>query len=67
MYELVCYHGAKSIIGIPQFCAFLTNCITQSAHISKLVFLIDRTTLWQEFVMHHTIAIEENSEQNLYI
>ena len=33
----------------------------------KVVFLIDRTTLWQEFMMHHAIAIEENSEKNLYI
>ena len=29
--------------------------------------IIDRTTLWQEFMMHHAIAIEEDSEQNLHI
>ena len=51
----------------PQFCAFLTNCLAQSAHTFKVVFLFDRTTLWQEFMMHHAIAIEENSEQNLHI
>ena len=38
-----------------------------SARKSKVVFLIDRTTLRQEFMMLHTIAIEENSEQNLLI
>ena len=52
---------------IPQFCAFLTNCLAQSAHNFKTVCLIDRTTLWQKFMMHHTIALEENSEQNLHI
>ena len=30
-------------------------------------FLIDSTTLWQELMMHHAIAIEENNEQNLHI
>ena len=40
----------------PRFCAFLMNGFAQSAH----NFLIDRTTLWQEFMMHHGIAIEEN-------
>ena len=33
----------------------------------KVVFLIDRTTLWQEFMMHCDIAIEENSGHNLQI
>ena len=51
----------------PQFCAFLTKCFAQSVHNFKVVFLNDRTTLWQEFTMHHAIAIEENSEQNLHI
>ena len=32
-----------------------------------VVFLIDRTTLWQEFMIHHAIAIEENCQQNLHI
>ena len=51
----------------PQFCAFLTNCLPQSAHNFKVLFLIDGTTLWQEFMMHHAIAVEENSDQNLHI
>ena len=51
----------------PQFCAFLANCFAQSTHNFKVIFLIDRTTLWQEFMMHYAIAIEENSEQNLHI
>ena len=51
----------------PQFYAYLTYCFAQLAHNFKVVFLIDHTTLWQEFMMHHTIAIEENSEQNLNI
>ena len=43
------------------------NCLAQSAYNFKVVLLIDRTTLEQEFMMYHAIAIEENSEQNLYI
>ena len=43
----------------PQLCRFLTNCFTQSPHNFKAVFLIDRTTLWQELFMHHAIAIKE--------
>ena len=31
----------------PEFCAFLSNCVEQSAHSFKVVFLIYRTTLWQ--------------------
>ena len=44
----------------------LTNCFAHLAHNFKVVFLIHRTTLWQEFMMHHVIAIEENSRQNFY-
>ena len=52
----------------PQFCAFLTNYFAQSAHNFKIVFLIERTTLRQIFMMHHAIAIEvKKSEQNLHI
>ena len=47
----------------PQLCAFVTKCFAQSAHNFNVVFLIDHTTLWQEFMMHHAIAIEENTEQ----
>ena len=43
------------------------NCCSQSAYNFKIAFLIDRTTLWQEFMRHHVIVIEENSEQNLHI
>ena len=32
----------------PQFYAFLTNCFAKSAHSFKVVFLIDRMTLWQD-------------------
>ena len=55
----------------PHFCAFLTNWFAYSAHNFKVVLIIDRTTKnrwsWQEFIMHHDIAIEKNSEQNLHI
>ena len=51
----------------PQFRALLTNCFVQLAHNFMIVFLIDSTTLWKEFVMHHAIEIELNSEQNLHI
>ena len=57
----------KPWLSFPQFCEFRTNCFAQLALNFKVVFLIDRTTLWQEFMMHHAIAIEENSEQNLNI
>ena len=33
-----------------QSCAFLTNFYTWSTHNFNVVFLIDRTTLWQEFI-----------------
>ena len=46
---------------------FLTDCFAQSAHNFIVVVLINRTTLWHEFIMHNAIAIEENSEQNLHI
>ena len=55
MCELVSYRDAKSMFG---FATIL--CVSDK-------LLIDRTTLWQEFMMHHAIAIEENSEQNLHI
>ena len=38
----------------PQFCAFPRKCFAQSAHNFKVVCLIDRATLWQEFMMHTT-------------
>ena len=34
--------------------AIRQNCFAQSANNFKVVLLIDRTILWQEFVMHHT-------------
>ena len=43
------------------------NNLAQSAHNFKLVFLIGRTTLWQEFMIYHAFAIEENGKQNLHI
>ena len=46
---------------------FLTYYFAQSAHNLKVVFLIDRTILWREFMMHHVNAIEENNKQNLHI
>ena len=63
MGELVRYHSAKSMIG---FSTIL--CVSdESAHNFKVVFLIDHTTFWHEFMMHHAIEIKENREQNLYI
>ena len=52
---------------LPQFCPFLTNCFVQSAYSFKVLFPVDHTTLRQEFMMHHAIAIKENSKQNLHI
>ena len=62
MCDLVRYHGTKSMIG---FSTIL--CVSDELHNFKVVFLINRTSLWQEFMMHHAIAIEENSEQNHHI
>ena len=36
-------------------------------YLFKFVYLIDLTTLWQEFIMHRAFAIERNSQQNLHI
>ena len=57
----------KPWLVFPQIYALLTNCFAQSAHNFKSVFLINRTTLWQAFMMQHAIAIQENSEQNIQI
>ena len=43
-------------LDFPQFCVFLTNCFMQSAYNFKVVFLIERTTLWQEFMMYYAIC-----------
>ena len=56
----------NSLLVFPQFCAFLTLFLTIGVYF-KVVFLIDCMTLWQEFMIHHAIAIEENCEQNPYI
>ena len=57
----------NSLLVFPQFCAYLTNCLSQSAHNFQVVFLIDRTTLWQEFMMQHGIANEEKSKTTFTI
>ena len=44
-----------------------TNYFTKMADNFKVVFLIDPTILWQEFMMHHAIAIEENNKHDLHI
>ena len=67
MCELVRYHDAKSMIGFSTILCVRDELLAQSAHNFKVVFLINRTTLWQEFMLHHSIAIEDNSEQNLHI
>lgn len=41
----------------PQFYTFLTNCFAHMVHNFKMVLLIDRTTLCQEFMMFHITAI----------
>ena len=43
------------------------NCFVQSASNFKVVYLVDRTVLWLEFIVHYAFEIEENSEQILYI
>ena len=35
------------------------------AHNFKIVFLIDHSTMWQEFIRLHAIAIKENSPSHL--
>ena len=55
MCELVRYHGAKSMIDFSTILCVFDELV---------VFLIDRTTLWQEFMIHHAIAIEENTNSD---
>ena len=55
MCRLMRYHGVKPMTAFSQFCALLTNFFVQSVRNFK-VLLIKRTTLWQEFIMHHAIA-----------
>ena len=50
-----------------QFCVFLVNYFVKSAHNFKAVFLINYTTLWQEFIMHNAIVVDKNSEQNSHV
>ena len=57
----------KPVFVLPQIRAFLADCFAQIAHNLQVIFLIDRTTLWQELMMHHAPAIEENCEQNLHV
>ena len=54
-------------LAFPQSCVFLTNYFKQSVLNFKVVFLINRTTLWQEFIMHLAIAIEENAFDRTYL
>ena len=57
-------HVQASMLGAKPMIEFSTiQCVSeellraQSAHNFKRVFLIDSTTLWHEFMMHHAIAI----------
>ena len=48
----------------PQICESLTNDLAESEHNFNVVFFIARTTLWQEFTIHNSLAIEEKCKQN---
>ena len=67
MCELVHYRDAESMIFFPQFRSFEPYCFTQTLHNFLVVFLINRTTCWQELMMHHAIVIEENSDKPSYL
>ena len=67
MCKLMRYHRAKFMIVYSTILCFSDELLRAIGEYLKVVFLIDRTALCQEFVMHHAIAIVENSEQNLYI
>ncbi|KAG8251670.1 hypothetical protein J6590_074930 [Homalodisca vitripennis] len=54
----------KSIFVFSQIRVFLVDCF---AHNLQVIFLIHRSTLWQELMMHHAPAIEENCKQNFHI
>ena len=45
----------KPIFVLPQIRAFLTNCFSQFVHNLHLIFLIFRSTLWQELMIHHEL------------
>ena len=57
----------KSILILAQIRALLVDCFAQIAHTLQVMFLIDRSTLWRELMIHHAPAIEENCKQNLHI
>ena len=38
----------------------ISDCFAQIAHNLQVIFIIDRSTLWQELMMHHAPAIEES-------
>ena len=63
MCELVRYHGAKSMIDFSRILCGFDKLIRAIGPQLQGSIRIDRTTLWQEFMMHHAIAIDENSEQ----
>jgi hypothetical protein len=52
----------KSIFVLPQIWA---DFFAQIAHNLQIIFLIDRSILWQEFMMHHAPTTKENCKQNL--
>ncbi|UYV81481.1 hypothetical protein LAZ67_20001327 [Cordylochernes scorpioides] len=57
----------KPIFVLPQIRAFLAVCFAQIVHNLQVIFLIDRSTLWQELMIHHAPAIAENCQQNFRI
>lgn len=59
MFELVICRGAKFMIVFSTILCMSDELLLQ--------FLMDRMTLWTEFMMHNAVAVEENSEQNFHI
>ena len=62
MRVLVRYHDAKSIIGLSTILSVSDE--LQSVHNFKVVFLIDHTTLWQDFMQSKKTMRKTHSTDN---
>ena len=61
----MCAEGRYHVL--PQIRAFLADYFRQFAHNLQVIFLIERSTLWQELMIYHAPTTEENCKQNFHI
>jgi len=58
---MVRYRGAKSMSFLSTW-PFSTNLLSQMPHNAQIIFFIYRLIFWQEFRVHNTAIIRENSQ-----